>query len=129
MNTLATRAKIGFWLAVALSLVDLAGPLIPTPPDAEGPPLEVVVFSAAMGLVTLVAAVLVARSGSRAALRVMAVARILSGLTALPAFFVSGVPAVFVVWGSATVVLTIVAVVLLMSRPRTRVPAGCAPHT
>ena len=48
----------------------------------------VTLFSAAMGLVTLVAAVLVARSGSRAALRVMAVARILSGLTALPAFFV-----------------------------------------
>jgi hypothetical protein len=120
MSTLSTRARIGFWLAIALSLVDVAGPFIPTPPGAEGPPLEVVVFSAVMGVVTLVAAVLVARSGSRSALRVMAVARILSGLTALPAFFVSGVPAAFVVWGSATVVLTIVAVVLLMSRARTR---------
>ena len=59
----------------------------------------------------------------------MAVARILSGLTALPAFFVSGVPAEFVAWGSATVVLTIVAVVLLMSRPRTRVSAGDAART
>ena len=46
-----------------------------------------------MGVVTLVAAVLVARSGNGPALRVMAVARILSGLTALPAFFVTGVPA------------------------------------
>jgi len=37
---------------------------------------------------------------------------------------VAGVPAAFVAWGSATVVLTIVAVVLLMSRPRARVSTG-----
>jgi MFS family permease len=64
---------------------------------------------------------LVARTGSRAGLRIMAVARILSAITALPAFFVPDVPALFVTWGAATVVLTIVAVVLLMSRSRERV--------
>ncbi len=67
------------------------------------------VFSAVMGVVTLAAAVPVARSGSRAAVRVIAVSRILSALTTLPAFFVPGVPPLFVAWGASTVVLTIVA--------------------
>jgi hypothetical protein len=122
MSTLSTRAKIGFWLCVVLAVVDIAGAFVPTAPDGQGPPLVVMVFAAVMGVVTLVAAVLVARSGSRAGVRVIAVSRILSAITALPAFFVPDVPAPFVAWGAATVVLTIVAVVLLMSRAR--VPAG-----
>ena len=124
MSTLATRAKVGFWLAVVLALADIVGAFVPGPPEGEGPPIEVLFFSGLMGVITLVAAVIVARSGSRPALRVMAVARILSGITALPAFFVTGVPPGFVVFGAATVVLTNVAVVLLMSRPRTRVTTG-----
>jgi len=121
MSTLSTRAKIGFWLAVVLAVSDIAGAFVPTEPDGQGPPLVVMVFAGVMGLGTLVAAVLAARSGSRVALRVMAVTRILSAVTALPAFFVPDVPAVFVAWGAATVVLTIVAVVLLMSRSRERI--------
>ena len=124
MNTLTTRAKVGFWLAVVLGVVDLASLLIPTEPDGQGPPLSVTIFSAVMGLVTVAAAVVVARSGNRTALRVMAVARILSGLTAVPAFFEPDVGPVFVAFGAAVVVLTVIAVVLLMSRPRTRVATG-----
>ncbi|GAA4884504.1 hypothetical protein [Actinomycetospora straminea] len=124
MSTLTTRARIGFWLCIVLALGDIAGAFVPVPEGVEGPPLVVMVFSAVMGLVTLVAAVAVARSGSRAGVRIIAVSRILSALTTLPAFFVPGVPAAFVAWGAITVVLTIVAVVLLMSRSRTRVTAG-----
>lgn len=76
------------------------------------------VLSGVLGLATLVAAVVVARGGRRIALRVIAVTRILSALTALPAFFVPDVPAAFVAWGAATVVVTVVAVVLLMGRAR-----------
>ena len=90
--------------------------------------MELMVFATVMGIVTLVGAVIVARSGRRSGLRVMAVSRILSAVTALPAFFVPDVPPVFVAWGAATVVLTIVAVVLLMSRPRVAADAG-APRT
>lgn len=120
MKSLGTRAKIGFWLAVVLAVADVASTVLtPSPPEGQdGPPLEVLVFSGLMGVVTLVAAVVVLRSGSRAALRVMAVSRVLSALTALPAFFVPNVPPEFVAFGAATVVLTIVAVVLLMSRAR-----------
>jgi hypothetical protein len=123
MNTLTTRAKVGFWLSVVLALVDLVALLTPAP-EGEGPPLVVLVFSTVMGVATLAAAGWFARTGRRAGLSVMAVSRILSGITALPAFFVPGVPAVFVAWGAATVVLTIVAVVLLMSRARDRVGAS-----
>ncbi len=123
MSSLSTRAKIGYWLAVLLGVVDVASILVPTPPDGEGPPLAVTLFAAVMGVITLVAAVVAVRSRRRSALRVMAVARILSGLTALPAFFVGGVPPVFVAFGAATVVLTIVAVVLLMNRSRTTAAA------
>ena len=119
MNTLTTRAKVGYWLAVVLGVIDIASLLIPTPPDGQGPPLSVTIFGAAMGVITLAAAVVIARNGSRTAVRVMAAARILSGLTAVPAFFVPSVPPVFVAFGAAVVVLTVVAVVLLMSRART----------
>ncbi|GLZ45956.1 hypothetical protein Acsp06_21410 [Actinomycetospora sp. NBRC 106375] len=124
MSTLTTRAKIGYWLAVVLGVVDVAFVLVPQQPDGQGPPWAVTVFSAVMGVITLVAAIVVARSGSRPALRVMAVARILSGLTAVPAFFEPDVPPPFVAAGAVLVVLTIVAVVLMMSRARSRVPAG-----
>ena len=117
MNTLSVRARVGFWLAVVLGVVDVAGAFVPAPPGADAPPLVVMLLSAVLGVITLAAAVVVARSGSRPWLRVMAGSRILSGLTALPAFFLA-VPAPFVVWGAATVVLTIVAVVLLTHRPR-----------
>jgi peptidoglycan/LPS O-acetylase OafA/YrhL len=124
MSTLTTRAKVGYWLAVVLGVVDIASLFLPQQPDGEGPPWEVTVFSGVMGVITVAAAVWVARAGSRPALRIMAVSRILSGITALPAFFVPGVPPVFVAFGAAVVVLTIVAVVLLMSRARTPVPHG-----
>jgi hypothetical protein len=124
MKTLTTRATIGYWLAVLLAVVDVAALLLPTPPDGEGPPLVVTLFSAAMGVITLVAAVWVARTGKRSAIRVIAVTRILSAITALPAFFVDGPPPVFVAFGAATVVLTIVSVVLLMHRARSSMTAA-----
>lgn len=124
MSTLTTRAKVGFWLAVVLAVIDVVALFTPSPPDGEGPPLEVLVFSTVMGVATLAGAAWFARTGRRAALRIMAATRILSGLTALPAFFVPEVPPLFVAWGAATVVLTIVAVVLLMSRARSQVPAA-----
>jgi hypothetical protein len=122
VRTLSARATTGFWLAVVLAVIDLGSVFVPV--DGAGPPMEVMVFAAVMGIATLVGAVIVARTGRRSGLRVMAVSRILSGVTALPAFFVPDVPPVFVAWGAATVVLTIVAVVLLMSRPRVAADTG-----
>jgi hypothetical protein len=117
MNSLSSRARIGFWLAVLLGVVDVISAFIPPPSDGAGPPLVIMILAGVLGLITLGAAVVLARSGrSRLWITVIVVSRILSGLTALPAFFVAGVPTAFVIWAAATVVLTIVAVVLLLHR-------------
>ena len=118
MKTLAMPARVGFWLCVVLAVGDLPSFLLSVPEGTEGPPPAILVFATAMGVATLVAAVVALRTGSRVALRVMAATRILSVLTSLPAFFVEGVPVGFVVGAAIGVVLTVVAVVLLMGRTR-----------
>lgn len=127
MRTLGTPAKIGYWLCVILGVLDLSSLLLTPSPGAgeEGPPLEVLIFDSVMGLITVAAAVWVFRSGARNGVRIMAASRILSAITALPAFFVADVPPQLVALGAGGVVVTIVAVVLLMSRSR----ANGAPRT
>ena len=127
MSTLSTPAKSGFWLCVVLGLSDLPGFLISSPDDVPGPPDPIMVLDTVLGVITIAAAVVFLLRRARPALRVMAAARILSAITALPAFFVSGVPVLFVVWAAVLVVLTVVAVVLLMRATRpSRAAAGAA---
>ncbi|TNM69094.1 hypothetical protein FHN55_04680 [Streptomyces sp. NP160] len=116
---------VGLVLASLLALADLSGVLVvdqPTGTSAQnGPPTEVLWFAFAMGVVTLAGVALAWAGRWRApAVRLAAVARILSALTAVPAFFVGGVPAVLLVWAAVTVLVTVVAVVLMLLRPRRR---------
>lgn len=116
---LSRTNKIGLALAALLGLSEVFSILVPSPgPGAEGPPIEVLVAGTVLGVITLVAVVWTWRTGSRVAARIVAGTRILSALTALPAFFVEGVPAAFVVWAAAGVVLTVICVGLVLSRPR-----------
>lgn len=73
-----------------------------------------------LGLITIAAVVWAWRSRSRVAARVVAGSRILSAITALPAFFVEGVPGAWIMIAAVTVVLTAVAVGLILTRPATR---------
>jgi hypothetical protein len=117
---LSGKNKIGLVLAVILGLGDVAslGTLgQQLEPGQDGPPAGVTIFSALLGVVTLVAVVIAWRSGSRVAVRVLAGARILSMILGLPAFFVSGVPSGFVVISAIGVVLTLVCLALVLSRP------------
>ncbi|MGI5243874.1 hypothetical protein [Dactylosporangium sp. CA-139066] len=118
----STRNKIGLVLAVLFGLSDLITPFTPAGATDQGPgaPMPVLVADAVLGLVTLGAVVFAWRSASRVAARIVAGTRILSALTALPAFFVSGVPAPVVAIVAATVVLTVVCVVLVLAPPRER---------
>jgi hypothetical protein len=118
----STRNKIGLVLAVLFGLGDLSSPFTPVGADdgQAGPPMPVLVADAVLGIVTLVAVVFAWRSASRVAARIVAGTRILSALTALPAFFVSGVPAPVVALVAVSVVLTIVCVVLVLAPPRER---------
>jgi hypothetical protein len=119
----ASRAhRIGLVLALVLGVLDALSLLLtpPPPPGEPGPPLEVLVASTVLGVITVIAAVWAWRTGSRIGVRIVAGSRILSAITALPAFFVEGVPAGWVILAAVFVLLTAVCVGLLFARP----PAG-----
>lgn len=116
MNQLSTRQKVGLILAGLLSLTSLPGVLMPTPAGEVGPPFVVLLLSTVVGVIGLVAVVLAWR-GSRTALRVAAGAVILPMITALPAFFVE-VPVGLQLMVAASVLITVVAVVLMLSTSR-----------
>lgn len=117
-----TANKVGLVLAALLGAADLTSLAMTTPPGEAGPPLGILVLDTLLGLVTVVAVVIAWRTRSRALVRLAAGARILSMVTALPAFF-AGVPAFLVAVVAAVVVLTIVTVVLMLLPARPAVQA------
>lgn len=129
MNKLSLANKIGLVLAFILGLGDIAslGTLGQTlEPGQDGPPAGVTIFSAVLGLITVVAVVIAWRKGARGAVRAVAGTRILSLLLGLPAFFVSGVPAGAVVLTAIGVVLTVVALALILRKPAAVVAGSAA---
>jgi hypothetical protein len=116
-SPLATRTRIGLVLAVVLGLADVVSAFFPTPDGEVGPPLAIVILGGVIGLATLAAVAVAWRSGRRGALRIVAGTRVLSAITALPAFFVD-VPAWLKLVVAVLVVLTVVCVVLVLSPAR-----------
>jgi hypothetical protein len=118
---LSLKNKVGLVLAGLLALGDLTSPFTNggdgSDSDTAGPPMAVLVADCVLGLLTLVAVVHMWRTASRISARIIAGTRVLSVISALPAFFVSGVPAPVVVLVAAVVVVTVVTIVLVMSRP------------
>ncbi|MDQ4009117.1 MAG: hypothetical protein M3228_00070 [Actinomycetota bacterium] len=110
---LSTRNKVGLAIAGVLGLFDCAALLTPYP-EEPGPPVGILVLDTILGVITVVAVVIGWRAARRSALRVAAGARILSAITALPAFFVD-VPAAVKLLVSVFVVVTVVAVVLMLA--------------
>ncbi len=110
---------VGLVLAGLLGLGDIA-----TLPfgDGEHPPLVVAVAGAVLGLVTL-AGVVAGWRGSRGGIVAVIVTRLLSALTAVPAFFVEGVPAPAVGAAAFGVAVTLLSVALVAPALRSRVPA------
>jgi Na+/proline symporter len=125
MNTSATlnkKVRIGLVLALILGVLDIIGLAMPTPDgdsDVAGPPFGILVFSAVMGLATIVFAILAWKKQSRNAVRAVVISRFFSALSAAPALFVSGVPGGVVVLVSVFIVITVVTIALVMSKPFT----------
>lgn len=120
---LSTRNKVGLAIAGLLGLFDIPSPFLFTTPEGEvGPPIGILVLGSIMGVITVIAVVVAWRSGSAGAVRTAAGARIVSALTALPAFFVD-VPAGIKVGTAVFVVVTIIAVVLMLTPSRSTAPA------
>lgn len=118
----STANKVGLVIVGLLGALDLTALLNPTPPGEVGPPLAILVLDTVLGLVTVVAVVAAWRSRRRGLARLAAGARILSMITALPAFF-AGVPPMLVTLVAVLVVLTVAGVVLMLLPPRPAVQA------
>ena len=118
---LSTKNKVGLAIAGLLGVVDSLSVLTPTPDGEVGPPFGILVLGSILGVITLIAVVVGWTKANRAAIRVAAGARIVSVLTALPAFFVD-VPAGIKILVTVAVVLTVVSVVLMLSPARQTSP-------
>jgi hypothetical protein len=116
-SPVSTRTRVGLALAALLGVADVVSAFFPTPDGEVGPPLPIVLLGGVIGLATLAAVVVGWRSGGRGALRIVAGTRVLSAITALPAFFVD-VPAWLKLVVAVAVVLTVVCVVLVLSPAR-----------
>ncbi len=113
------RIKAGLYLFGLLSVSDLVSlPLS----DGKNPPLVVGIVGAILGLASLVLVVRSLRDPSRP-LRLLVGLRVLSTLTALPAFVVGDVPGAVRVLAAVFVALTAVGVVLVGGRSEARVTA------
>jgi hypothetical protein len=115
--------KTGLVLAFLLGLVDLTAPFQPTPDGEVGPPYAIQLLAGVLGLITVVAVVMAWRTGRRGPVRIAAGARVISMITALPAFFVD-VPAALQAVVGLAVVLTIACVVMMLTPARQPVPVS-----
>ena len=116
-SPLSTGTRAGLVLAAVLGLADVVSAFFPTPDGEIGPPLPIVVLGGVLGLATLAAVAVAWRTGRRGALRIVAGTRVLSAISALPAFFVD-VPAGLKLVVAVAVVLTVVCVVLVLAPAR-----------
>jgi hypothetical protein len=121
MSLISTRQKVGLVLAAVMSIINIPSVFFPAPDGDEGPPLAVLAVNSVLGIIGLVAVVIAWRTGSRAAIRVAAGTLILNAITALPAFFVD-VPAGLKAAVGASVLVTLLAVVLMFSPARRPAP-------
>jgi hypothetical protein len=120
MNTrLTVKNRVGLILCALLGVADLISlAAIGSPEKGQtGPPAAVLIASAVLGVITLVAVVPAWRSASRPAARVVAGSRVLSAITSTPAVFLKDVDAGLQIIAGGTIVLTLVGVWLLLSQP------------
>ena len=118
---LSTKNKVGLAIAGLMGLADIPSALMPTPDGEVGPPFGILILGSICGVITVVAVVVAWTKANRGAIRVAAGARIVSILTALPAFFVD-VPWFIKLLVSVAVVLTVISLVLMLSPSRQTTP-------
>jgi hypothetical protein len=112
--------RTGLVLLGVLSVLDLAGPLTT---DGDHPPMWVALIGAALGLASLACVAIVWRGSRRAVLPLVAL-RLVSALSAVPAFFVDDVPAGVVALVVVFIAVTLAGVALVSgSRARAVIPA------
>jgi hypothetical protein len=106
--------RAGLAVLGVLSLGDLAGPLMT---DGQHPPMFIALIGSGLGLVSLVLVVLAWRGRTPAAIALLVV-RVLSALTAVPAFLTPGVPGFAMTLAGIFIVGTLLGAVLVLAGVR-----------
>jgi hypothetical protein len=109
MNT--TSARVGLAILGVLSVGDIAQLALS---DGKHPPIAVAIVGAVLGLASLPLVVRSWKSAS-ASVRGLSWLRVLSAVTALPAFVVDDVPAAATVAAAGVVALTALGLLLVLS--------------
>lgn len=112
--------RAGLVILALLSAQDLLLPLVT---DGEHPPLPVALAAAVVGLISLVLIVSAWRGASRA-VPVLIVVRLLSALSAAPAFMAPDVPSAAIAAAAVIVGLTLVGSALVLVGARRGAMAG-----
>lgn len=109
MNDASPRTRAGLYVLGLLSLFDVAGPLLT---DGDDPPYAVAFLGSVLGLVSLVLIYRALRNPA-GPVRLLIGLRVLSAVTALPAFVVSDVPGFVRALAFVFVVATAVGIALI----------------
>lgn len=113
------RFRAGLIVLGVLSAFDVAGPALT---DGKHPPMPIALIGTVLGVASLALIVVVWRSG-KAVMPLLGL-RVLSALSAAPAFFLTDVPVAAKVAAGAIVVLTVVGAGLVLSAQRSLVARG-----
>jgi hypothetical protein len=100
---MSTVYRAGLVVLGLLSLGDLSAPLLT---DGETPPMFIALIGAALGLISIVLVIFAWRGRLAAAIGLIIV-RVVSALTAVPAFFVPGVPVLPMILAGTLITLTL----------------------
>lgn len=106
-----------------LGLLSASDVLLPVLTDGEHPLMAVALVASVIGLASL-ALIVSAWRGARRAVVPLVVLRVLSALTAVPAFFTPDVPTAGIVAAAAVMALTIVGIALMLPALRQSSVAG-----
>ena len=119
--------KAGLVLAAVLGLIDIVSAFSSTPEGEVGPPQAILVLGGLLGVVTVIGVVWAFSSASRNAVRIVAAARVISAITALPAFFVD-VPAWLKLAVGLLLLVTVACVVMILTPARRGLGASEEPR-
>ena len=112
--------RAGLALSAIIGLGNLPFLFLDIDWGANEPPFALLLLNAAIGMVSVVCAMVAWNSGNRKAIRINAAALIINALMVLPGLFVD-TSAFITVISAVVVVATLVAVVVTMRRERTPV--------
>lgn len=112
--------RTGLVVLGLLSTGDLLSPLLT---DGEHPPMAVALVGSVLGIASLALVVSAWRGATRAVIP-LAILRLFSALTAVPAFLAPAVPAPAMAAAAIGIALTVVGVVLVLPRARRPARAG-----